>query len=356
MAPLDSDQAGMIEPHVVISHRDRLVFADLKHGLLMVNPSTDGAAARFVALPPLPAAQFASDQIGRTRCMMPCNGNLFFFCLDELSETPTVCAWKLVDVDGREEQTSPWDTVYMHSVDIWPVLTRNLSSAGIGLVDTYCATLMYLFAGEMLVGIDLHTGNLLQSQLFFPEIGSGVHSYSSTDVWAWTPPPRASSSVTARKKAMKNLRKTLKKMGKYLMQHPDCLITAGMAMEKYAAAYIPAHMGKTRAGAKYLSKALSGAGTAIKWKNSDADWLREVAEVPEVGDRVHDVVTVKTPDQASEVISCWENLGKPMHGFRVQFSDDLGDNVRAEMSAMFSAHGADNLLHNGGEWDDWELI
>lgn len=101
-----------------------------------------------------------------------------------------------------------WDQVYSLSVYIWPLLTRNRGSAGIDLVKPHRTSSMYLFSSDLLVGVDLHMGNLVESQVFFPNSGIG-NSYSSTDVC-----PHLSVQKFIRK-----VRKDFNKMAKYLKRH-----------------------------------------------------------------------------------------------------------------------------------------
>jgi len=229
---------------------------------------------------------------------MPCRGILHLFQLDGLPDPPTIHAWRLLDAqDEEEERTWRWHPVYSISVDIWPVLTSQRDTVVFGLVDPLHATVIYLFCGELLVAVDLRQGDVLQSEIFFPDAPHRIHS---------------SIAAKLSKKMVRKLRKSLKQVAKYVIEHPECLIIAGTAMEAYAVAYIP-HRMKTRAGATYLGKAISGSGKAIKWSSSGAEWLRQVAEVQEqeLSGCVYDLVTVNTSSQAEDVIASWVASGNP---------------------------------------------
>ena len=107
-------------------------------------------------------------------------------------------------------------------------------------------------------------------------------------------------------------------------------------MEAYVVAYIPNHMKMTRAGATYLGKAISGSEKTIKWSNSGAEWMRQVAEVQvqELSGCTYNLVTIKTSSQAEHVIASWVASAGPMHEFRVRFPEELCDDDNIENSGI----------------------
>ena len=107
-------------------------------------------------------------------------------------------------------------------------------------------------------------------------------------------------------------------------------------MEAYVVAYIPNHMKMTRAGATYLGKAISGSEKTIKWSNSGAEWMRQVAEVQvqELSGCTYNLVTIKTSSQAEHVIASWVASAGPMHEFRVRFPEEPCDDANIENSGI----------------------
>lgn len=331
-----TSDVSVLRPQIVFPHRTRLCFVDLKRGILLIDPFCQGAIAPFTALPNINTSSMDSDapriMVGQHRCVTPgIGGSLCFVVLTGVTGDPAASVYLFLDAD---DEAGRWIKLYTLALNkIWSAPTCD--SARILLVHPRNAHRLYLCVGNTVQEID-SDGKVHCSR----EID--CVAYTSLDVWAWQPPISRVNTDQVLLRSWKLFRKLLNKGTQYVIQHPEMFTRAGNFVQKKSQDYIPDQWSLARTGFKYMGKAISYAGDAIKHQQANDSWQAGI-EAP--SKKIFELKTVESKSEAMELLEEWKSDETILDDIRVVFPKNMSTDETAILTELFVQYEATALLN-----------
>uniref|UniRef100_A0A0D9Y4B2 DUF1618 domain-containing protein n=1 Tax=Oryza glumipatula TaxID=40148 RepID=A0A0D9Y4B2_9ORYZ len=181
----------------VLAYDGKLWWADLRYGLLMLDPFADKLDLRHVALPEGCVVMFNSlsfEELYRYRLIKTSEGKLRYVQIHGLPAEPMVSMWTLVD-----PEESLWEREYeVHLHDIWSDHTFNEAGLApgkvpaIALIDPKNHGVLYFLQGNLIFSVDMcaSSDRVLHCDKFLLGNGEAWEKYRTSQfVHAWELPP-----------------------------------------------------------------------------------------------------------------------------------------------------------------------